>query len=41
MKKGIHPNYRPVVFKDVSSDYEVLTQSTVETTEKNHLQRWK
>ena len=34
MKKDIHPNYREVVFKDVSSDFEVLTRSTVKTTDK-------
>ena len=34
MKKGIHPEYRDVVFKDVSADYEVLTRSTVKTTDK-------
>ncbi len=33
MKKDIHPNYRSVVFKDVSSDFAVLTRSTVDTTE--------
>jgi len=33
MKKGIHPNYRPVVFKDMSVDYAFLTRSTVETKE--------
>ena len=33
MKKDIHPNYREVVFKDVSSDFEVLTRSTVKTTD--------
>ena len=33
MKKDIHPNYREVVFKDVSSDFEVLTKSTVKTTD--------
>ncbi|OGU33329.1 MAG: 50S ribosomal protein L31 [Ignavibacteria bacterium GWB2_35_6b] len=31
MKQGIHPNYRPVVFQDVSVDYSFLTRSTVET----------
>lgn len=31
MKKGIHPSYRPVVFKDVSVDYAFLTRSTVDT----------
>ena len=34
MKKGIHPEYRDVVFKDVSADYLVLTRSTVKTNEK-------
>ena len=34
MKKGIHPEYRDVVFRDVSVNYEVLTRSTVKTTEK-------
>ena len=33
MKKGIHPNYRPVVFKDFSCDFAVLTKSTIRTTE--------
>lgn len=31
MKKGIHPKYRPVVFKDNSADYAFLTRSTVKT----------
>ena len=31
MKKGIHPEYRDVVFKDVSSDFEILTRSTIKT----------
>jgi large subunit ribosomal protein L31 len=33
MKKGIHPNYRPVVFKDFSCEFEILTKSTIKTTE--------
>lgn len=33
MKKGIHPEYRPVVFYDVGADYKLLTCSTVETKE--------
>ncbi len=33
MKKGIHPKYRPVVFKDMSIDYSFLTKSTVDTKE--------
>lgn len=31
MKEGIHPKYRPVVFKDLASGTLFLTQSTVET----------
>jgi large subunit ribosomal protein L31 len=31
MKAGIHPEYREVVFQDVSSDFAILTRSTVET----------
>jgi large subunit ribosomal protein L31 len=33
MKKGIHPNYRPVVFLDVSANFSFLSQSTVECEE--------
>ena len=33
MKKDIHPNYRPVVFKDVSADTMVLIGSTVKSNE--------
>jgi len=33
MKSGIHPNYREVVFQDLSSDFIFLTRSTVETKE--------
>lgn len=28
MKKNIHPEYKPVVFKDPSSDFAILTRST-------------
>ena len=31
MKKDVHPNYRQVVFLDVSNDYRFLTRSTVKT----------
>lgn len=31
MKKDIHPEYREVVFKDISTDYAFLTRSTVRT----------
>ena len=33
MKKDIHPNYRPVVFHDLSADFKFLTQSCCTTTE--------
>ena len=33
MKKDIHPEYRNVVFKDVSTDFAILTKSTVQTSE--------
>lgn len=33
MKKGIHPNYRPVVFCDTSCGHKFLTRSTVATKE--------
>ncbi|MFO7447421.1 MAG: type B 50S ribosomal protein L31 [Ignavibacteriaceae bacterium] len=33
MKKGIHPNYRPVVFQDSSADFAILTRSTIQTSE--------
>ena len=33
MKKGIHPQYRDVVFQDISSDFAFLTRSTVRTDE--------
>ncbi len=33
MKKDIHPNYRPVVFKDTASGTLFLSRSTVETKE--------
>ncbi|PJA97623.1 MAG: 50S ribosomal protein L31 [Ignavibacteriales bacterium CG_4_9_14_3_um_filter_30_11] len=31
MKKGIHPNYRPVVFQDSSCDFSILTKSCIKT----------
>lgn len=34
MKKGIHPEYRPVVFVDVASDTKYITRSTVKTKDK-------
>lgn len=31
MKKDTHPNYRLVVFKDITTDFAFLSRSTVET----------
>lgn len=31
MKSDIHPDYRLVVFQDISADFMFLTRSTVET----------
>ena len=31
MKKNTHPNYREVIFADMSSDFKFLTRSTKET----------
>jgi large subunit ribosomal protein L31 len=31
MKPGIHPEYRPIVFKDVSADVAFLTRSAART----------
>jgi len=33
MKKGIHPNYREVVFLDASANFGFLTRSCVKTNE--------
>lgn len=33
MKADIHPNYRDVVFQDVTSDFKILTRSTMATKE--------
>ena len=33
MKKDTHPNYREVVFWDLSSDYKFITRSTIDTNE--------
>ena len=31
MQKGLHPNYRPVVFQDAAAGFAFLTQSCAET----------
>ena len=33
MKAEIHPDYREVVFQDVTSDFKFLTRSTIATKE--------
>ena len=33
MKAGIHPEYRDVVFQDVTSDFKILTRSTLSRKE--------
>jgi large subunit ribosomal protein L31 len=33
MKPDIHPNYRPVVFMDMSSGTSFVTRSTIQTSE--------
>jgi large subunit ribosomal protein L31 len=33
MKSDIHPDYRPVVFKDKTADFAILTRSTIPTKE--------
>ena len=33
MKKEIHPDYRDVLFHDISADFKVVTRSTIATRE--------
>ena len=33
MKPDIHPEYRPVVYQDTSSDFAFLTRSTIQTND--------
>ncbi len=33
MKKDIHPEYRDVLFHDISVDFKILTKSTIKTKE--------
>ena len=33
MKAGIHPEYKEVVFLDVSSEFAILTRSTIKSKE--------
>lgn len=34
MKQEAHPVYREVIFKDISSDFEILTRSTIQAKDK-------
>ena len=34
MKADIHPEYKPVVFQDVSSNFAILTRSTMTSKDK-------
>ncbi len=34
MKEGIHPDYREVVFQDMSNDFKFITRSTVQTRDR-------
>jgi large subunit ribosomal protein L31 len=34
MKPGIHPEYREVVFQDISNDFRFITRSTVQTKDR-------
>ncbi|GMA34176.1 type B 50S ribosomal protein L31 [Demequina litorisediminis] len=33
MKKGIHPRYEPIVFRDKSADFAFLTRSTATSSQ--------
>lgn len=33
MKPDIHPDYRPVIFQDLASDFAILTKSTIRAKE--------
>ncbi|CAN5134184.1 type B 50S ribosomal protein L31 [soil metagenome] len=34
MKEGIHPEYRDVVFQDLSNDFQFITRSTINARDK-------
>lgn len=37
MKQGIHPEYRDVVFHDLSNGFQFVTRSTIQTREKTKI----
>lgn len=38
MKEGIHPEYRDVLFQDMSSGFKFITRSTAHTREKGEFE---
>jgi large subunit ribosomal protein L31 len=38
MKEGIHPQYNPVVFQDITTGEMFITRSTMRTTQKIELE---
>jgi len=40
MKAGIHPEYREVVFQDVTSDFQFLTRSTLADSKSKETVKW-
>ncbi|MDX1549161.1 type B 50S ribosomal protein L31 [Novilysobacter spongiicola] len=40
MKAGIHPEYREVVFQDVTSDFQFLTRSTLADSKNKETVKW-
>jgi len=38
MRDGIHPNYREVLFHDVSCDFKFITRSTINTKDKGEFE---
>ncbi|MFG2130577.1 type B 50S ribosomal protein L31 [Streptomyces sp. NPDC048751] len=40
MRKGIHPSYGPVVFRDRAADYVFLTRSTLSATASEKTIEW-
>ena len=40
MKAGIHPEYREVVFQDVTTDFQFLTRSTLAGGKKAETIKW-
>lgn len=37
MKEGIHPEYHPAIFRDVSTGDEIMTRSTITSTDKREV----